>query len=110
KYLKEAQESGVDPKVVEALRTAKYVEATGSKSPYKKTAVQKQGDPDKAFASATAVSEGLYGASCITHCCLETHGMASEWTSDKDLLVHISTQNLSGIASQLAEPLGVPAV
>ena len=71
--------------------------------------MQKQGDPDKAFASAAAVVEGLYGASCITHCCLETHGMASEWTGDKDLLVHISTQNLSGIAPQMAEPLGIPA-
>jgi xanthine dehydrogenase YagR molybdenum-binding subunit len=35
--------------------------------------------------------------------------MASEWTSDKDLLVHVSTQNLSGIAPQVAEPLGIPA-
>ena len=109
KYLKDTQESGVDKKVVEALRSAKYAEGKTATSPYKKTAVQKQGEPDKAFASAAAIVEGLYGASCITHCCLETHGMASEWTGDKDLLVHISTQNLSGIASQLAEPLGVPA-
>src|SRR5271167_223542 len=109
KYLKAAQESGVDPKVVEALRSAKFAEGKASSSPYKKTAVQKQGDPDKAFASAAAVVEGLYGASCITHCCLETHGMASEWPTDKDLTVHISTQNLSGIASQVAEPLSIPA-
>jgi len=109
KYLKATQEAGVNAKVVQALREAKYVEGTTSRSPYKKTAVQKQGEPDKAFASAAAVSEGLYGASCITHCCLETHGMASEWTSDKNLLVHVSTQNLSGIAPQVAEPLGVPA-
>ena len=34
---------------------------------------------------------------------------ASEWTSDKELVVHISTQNVSGIAAQMAEPLGVPA-
>lgn len=109
KYLKEAQESGVDPKVVEALRTAKYAQATGPKSPYKKTAVQKQGDPDRAFASAAATAEGLYGASCITHCCLETHGMAAEWPSANEMTVHISTQNHSGIAPQLAEPMGVPA-
>ena len=109
KYLKDEQESGVDKKVIEALRTAKYAPATASKSPYKKTAVQTQGEPDKAFASAAAVVEGLYGASCITHCCLETHGMAAEWPSDKDLLVHVSTQNLSGIAPQVAEPLDIPA-
>ncbi len=117
KYLKDAQESGVDPKVVQALRTAKYAEPVASKSPYKKTATQTQGEPDKAFASAAAVTEGLYGASCITHCCLETHGMAAEWPSADDasaspgtsLLVHISTQNLSGIAPQIAEPIGIPA-
>jgi xanthine dehydrogenase YagR molybdenum-binding subunit len=109
KYLQALLGEGVDAKVVEALRRAKYAEGISSRSPYKKTAVQKQGDPDKAFASAATVSEGLYGASCITHCCLETHGAASEWPSDKELLVHISTQNLSGIASQMGDPLGIPA-
>ncbi len=109
KYLKAAQESGVDPKVVEALRSAKYAEGKAASSPYKKTGVQKQGDPDKAFASAAAVVEGLYGASCITHCCLETHGMAAEWPAENEMTVHISTQNLSGIAAQVAEPLNVPA-
>ena len=109
KYLKASQESGTSASVIVALRSAKYVEATTSHSPYKKTAVQKQGDPDKAFASAAAVAEGLYGASCITHCCLETHGMASEWTGDKELVVHVSTQNVSGVAPQVAEPLGIPA-
>jgi xanthine dehydrogenase YagR molybdenum-binding subunit len=109
-YVKELQGYGVDPTVIAALRSAKYVEATGEqRSPYKKTAVQKQGDPDKAFASAAATSEGLYGASCITHCCLETHGMAAEWPSANEMTVHISTQNLSGIAAQLAEPTGIPA-
>jgi len=109
KYLKDTQEACADPSVVQPLRTAKYAAATAPRSPYKKTAVQTQGDPDKAFASAAAVWEGLYGASAITHCCLETHGMATEWPSDKEMLVHISTQNLSGIAPQIAEPLGVPA-
>ena len=109
KYLKELQESGADASVVQALRTAKYAPPSGSKSPYKKTAVQTQGEPDKAFTSAAATVEGLYGASAITHCCLESHGMAAEWTTDKDLLVHISTQNLSGIAPQIAEPAGIPA-
>ena len=110
KYLKDLQESGVDARVVQALQAAKYVEAaTTPRSPYKKTAVQTQGDPDKAFASAAAVAEGLYGASCITHCCLETHGMAAEWPGEKEMLVHCSTQNLSGIAPQVAEPLGIHA-
>jgi len=109
KDLTNMQEAGVDRKVIQALRTAKYAQANTSRSPYKETGVQTQGEPDKAFASAAAVTEGLYGASCITHCCLETHGMVSEWASDKDLVVHVSTQNLSGIAPQMAEPIGIPA-
>jgi len=101
---------GVEPAVIAALRKAKYVAAEAkSKSPYKKTGVQTTGTPDKAFASAAAVVEGIYGVPCIVHACLESHGSASEWTGDKDLVVHISTQNVSGIAAQMAEPLNVPA-
>ena len=109
KYLKDLQASGADSSIIAALRTAKFSDAKGTRSPYKTTALQTQGEPDKAFASAAAVVEGIYGASAITHCCLESHGMAAEWPTDKDLLVHISTQNLSGIASQIAEPVGIPA-
>ncbi len=50
--------------------------------------------------------EGLYGVPCIVHCCLESHGSVSEWSSDNELTVHISTQNVSGIAPQMAEPAG----
>ncbi len=67
------------------------------------------GDPDKAFTEAEAVSEGLYGAPVITHCCMESHGSTSEWTDDDHLFVHMSTQNVSGIAGQMAEPLKIPA-
>ena len=101
---------GVEPPVIAALRKAKYVEAPANpKSPYKKTALQTQGEPDKAFASAAAVSEGVYGIPCIVHCCMESHGSASEWPSDNEMVVHISTQNVSGIAPQMAEPLKIPA-
>lgn len=67
------------------------------------------GDPDKAFAEAEAVSEGFYGLPVITHCCLEAHGMITEWEDEKNLLVHPSTQNVSGTASQMATPLEIPA-
>ncbi len=100
---------GVEPPVIAALRSAKVLPPSGNKSPYKRTATQKQGDPDKAFASAAATHEGLYGVPCIVHCCLESHGSASEWGGSNDLTVHISTQNLSGIAAQMAEPLNTPA-
>jgi xanthine dehydrogenase YagR molybdenum-binding subunit len=68
-----------------------------------------QGDPATAFAGADAISEGFYGNHVITHCCLESHGMTSEWTDDKSLLVHPSTQNVSGTAAQMATPLEIPA-
>jgi len=101
---------GVEPPVIEALRKAKFVAAEGKpKSPYKKTAVQTQGTPDKAIAAAAAVSEGVYGLPCIVHSCMETHGSASEWPGDKEVVIHISTQNVCGIAAQMAEPTGVPA-
>jgi xanthine dehydrogenase YagR molybdenum-binding subunit len=67
------------------------------------------GDPDKAFAEADAVSEGMYGIPVITHCCLESHGSISEWTDHEHLFTHISTQNVSGIPGQMAEPLKIPA-
>ena len=101
---------GVEPAVIAALRKAKFVPAEAKpKSPYKKTGLQTTGTPDKAFASAAAVVEGVYGVPCIVHVCLETHGSAMEWPAEKEVVVHVSTQNVSGIAAQLAEPLGVPA-
>ncbi len=81
-------------------------EAGESASPL---AEQVKGDPDAAFASSDHVVEGEYGCAVITHCCLEAHGAIAEWDDDGNLLVHISTQAVSGIADQMAKPLGVPA-
>ncbi len=75
----------------------------------KPMADQVEGDPDRAFREASVVSEGEYGSTVITHCCLESHGSIAEWEGDKGLLVHMSTQNVSGIAGQMAGPLGIPA-
>lgn len=75
----------------------------------KPAAETKVGDPDKAFAEAEVVSTGFYGVPVITHCCLEAHGMTTEWSDDKNLLVHPSTQNVSGTAGQMATPLEIPA-
>ena len=78
------------------------------RSNYQQAPPEIEGDPDGAFAEAEIVSEGLYGASAIAHCCLESHGSIAEWTDEDHLLVHISTQNVSGIAGQMAEPLNLP--
>jgi xanthine dehydrogenase YagR molybdenum-binding subunit len=110
--LKEAKEEGVPDSVIEGVRKATvHPEAAGktSKSNYQKAATQTSGDVDKAFAESDAVSEGLYGASVIVHCCMESHGSISEWTDPEHLFVHMSTQNVSGIAGQMAEPLKMQA-
>lgn len=109
---KDAKEEGVPDTVIEAVRKATvHPEAAGTttKSNFQKAATQTQGDVDKAFTEAEVVSEGLYGAPVITHCCMESHGSTSEWTDPEHLFVHMSTQNVSGIAGQMAEPLKIPA-
>src|SRR5437588_5959705 len=109
--IKEAKDEGVPDSVIEAARNATvHPEAANkTKSNYIKAATQSQGDVDKAFAEADAASEGFYGAPVIVHCCMEAHGSTSEWTDPDHLFVHMSTQNVSGIAGQMAEPLKLPA-
>ncbi len=109
-FLKDMQDEGASDAVLAAIRQAPYHAATGGDhSAYQKTAAQTSGDPDKAFTEAEVVSEGLYGAPVIVHCCLEPHGSVSEWTDKDHLFTHISTQNVSGIAGQMADPLGISA-
>jgi xanthine dehydrogenase YagR molybdenum-binding subunit len=74
----------------------------------KPAAEQVSGEPDKAFQEAEVVVEGTYGIPVITHCCLEPHGQIAEWEGE-NLIFHQSTQNVSGIAAQLAQPLQIPA-
>jgi len=103
--------NGATDDVLAAIRAAAVHPEAGNRaqSNYQKAAAQTMGDPDKAFAEADVVSEGLYGVPVITHCCLESHGSISEWTDPEHLFTHISTQNVSGIAGQMAEPLKMPA-
>jgi xanthine dehydrogenase YagR molybdenum-binding subunit len=108
-----------EPTAEDALRAIKVVyeklphlvddsdpKAAGSRA--RPAAAQKTGDPDKGFAEAEVVSEGFYGMTVITHCCLEPHGSVIEWEGN-NLLVHLSTQAVSGIAAQMAVPLEIPA-
>jgi xanthine dehydrogenase YagR molybdenum-binding subunit len=66
----------------------------------------KKGDVDAAIQGAHAVHKGSYGIPTITHMCLEPHGSHCEWQGDQ-LVVHLSTQNVSGTAGQFAGPLGI---
>ena len=109
--LKDLKDDGAPDEVLAALRSATEHPEAGKRPPsnYQKAATQTTGDPDKSFSEAEVVSEGLYGIPVITHCCLESHGSISEWTDQDHVFTHISTQNLSGIPGQMAEPLKVPA-
>ncbi|MCW5978777.1 MAG: xanthine dehydrogenase family protein molybdopterin-binding subunit [Bryobacteraceae bacterium] len=66
------------------------------------------GDPDQAFKEAEVVSEGEYGIPVLTHCCLESHGQTLAWNGEK-MEYFPSTQNVSGIAGDLAKQLEIPA-
>jgi len=109
--LKGLKEDGASDDVLAALRSATVHPEAGKRAPanYQKAAAQTTGDPKKAFSEAEVVSEGLYGIPVITHCCLESHGSISEWTDQDHVFTHISTQNVSGIPGQMAEPLKIPA-
>jgi xanthine dehydrogenase YagR molybdenum-binding subunit len=109
--LKGLKEDGATDDVLAALRSATVHPEAGKRAPanYQKAAAQTTGDPDKAFSETEVVSDGLYGIPVITHCCLESHGSISEWTDQDHVFTHISTQNVSGIPGQMAEPLKIPA-
>jgi xanthine dehydrogenase YagR molybdenum-binding subunit len=110
-FVKELKGYEVPDPIIQAIQKAPYHEVKGgaAHASYQKASAITQGDPDQAFSAADAVSEGIYGIPVITHCCLETHGSTSQWTDKDHLLVHLSTQNVSGIAGEMAEPLQIPA-
>jgi xanthine dehydrogenase YagR molybdenum-binding subunit len=99
--------------IVDAIGKAPYrpleEEDRHSSSLYQKARTTVHGDPDQAFREADIVSEGLYGLSVITHCCLESHGSVMEWPDSDHLFTHMSTQGVAAIGAQLAEPLNIPA-
>ncbi len=96
----------VSPAVIQALQSAPVKPPSNApKSPYKAAAAVTEGDPDAAFKSADIISEGLYGVPVITHCCLESHGAIAQWTAPDKLDFQVSTQNVSGIPSELAQML-----
>lgn len=87
-------------------------EADRSKAPenyLRKPNENATGEVDKAFAEAEVVVEGFYGNDVITHCCLEAHGLVTEWTDDKNVLIHPSTQSVSPVGPELARALEMPA-
>ena len=104
--LQRAQGEGAGPALVNALKNAQQKPpSTGPKVPYHPSQASTTGDPEKAFASAGAVSEGIYGIPVITHCCLETHGAVAGWTAPDHIDLQISTQSVSDMPGQLSRGL-----
>jgi xanthine dehydrogenase YagR molybdenum-binding subunit len=69
---------------------------------------QVTGDPDAAFKdSSHVISEGFYGIPVITHCCLESHGQATEYKAN-EINAWPSTQFVSGYATELGQALKFP--
>src|SRR6266851_5342226 len=66
------------------------------------------GDADQGFKDADVVLEAQYGIPVLTHCCLEPHGNAVQWSGDT-IQLWPSTQNVSGIGGDLAKSLELPA-
>jgi xanthine dehydrogenase YagR molybdenum-binding subunit len=107
----EAPLDRMPPNVADAIKNAQR-KAAEKKPPswYKPAAAETQGELESALkAPDVVVSEGIYGLPVIAHCCLESHGAVSEWTDQEHLLVHASTQYVSGIPGQMAEEIGIPA-
>ena len=107
----EAPLDRMPPDIANVIKSAKQ-KPPEKKAPswYKPAAAETQGDAEAAFRAPDAVvSEGLYGLPVIVHCCLETHGAVAEWTDNDHLLMHVSTQYVSGIPGQMAEVIGIPA-
>jgi xanthine dehydrogenase YagR molybdenum-binding subunit len=68
-----------------------------------------EGDAAAAMTAAEVRFKGTYYAPSVAHNCMEAHGQICHWTEPDHLTAWCSTQAVSGVASQLAEGLGIPA-
>jgi xanthine dehydrogenase YagR molybdenum-binding subunit len=99
------RENKIGEPLIKVLQESPVKPPQTARSPFKKSAASVTGDPDQAFQSAEVTSEGVYGSPVITHCCLESHGVVAHWPDADHLETQVSTQNVSGIASDLSEAL-----
>jgi xanthine dehydrogenase YagR molybdenum-binding subunit len=68
-----------------------------------------EGDAAGALAASHVKIKGFYGLPLVAHNCLEAHGQIVQWTGPDSLTAWCSTQAVSGVATQLAEALEIPA-
>jgi xanthine dehydrogenase YagR molybdenum-binding subunit len=63
---------------------------------------QTKGKPDEEMAKAEVTVEGTYSVPIITHVCLEPHGLIVRFEGDDKIVAWASTQNVGGVANDLA--------
>ena len=69
---------------------------------------QSRGKPDEMMAAAEVTIEGTYSVPMITHVCLETHGLTVKFDGDDKMVCWASTQNVGGVAGDLAGMMKLP--
>jgi xanthine dehydrogenase YagR molybdenum-binding subunit len=69
---------------------------------------QTRGTPEDAMAKAEAIIEGTYSVPMITHVCLEPHGLIVKWEGSDKIVAWASTQNVMGVAGELAGTFQLP--
>ena len=109
----------VEYEVLPHVATEELALAEGSPAVFKGGNVRKgrsqtKGKAEEAMATAEVTSEGTYSVPMITHVCLEPHGLTVKWEQgvkegDDKAVAWSSTQNVSGVASDLAGVFKVPA-
>jgi xanthine dehydrogenase YagR molybdenum-binding subunit len=69
---------------------------------------QTRGKPEEAMGSAQVTVEGTYSVPMITHVCLEPHGLTVKWEGNDKIVAWASTQNVVGVAGELAQAFQLP--
>jgi xanthine dehydrogenase YagR molybdenum-binding subunit len=67
-----------------------------------------KGTPEEAMAKADVTIEGTYSVPMITHVCLESHGLIVKWEGNDKIVAWASTQNVGGVANELAGAFSIP--
>jgi xanthine dehydrogenase YagR molybdenum-binding subunit len=109
----------VDYEVLPHVATEELSMAAGAPEVFKGGNVRKgrsqtKGKAEEAMATAEVTSEGTYSVPMITHVCLESHGLTVKWEKgdkegDDKAVTWASTQNVTGVANDLAGVYKIPA-
>jgi xanthine dehydrogenase YagR molybdenum-binding subunit len=103
----------VEYEVLPHVATEPLAMAEGAPEVFKNGNVQRgrsqtRGTPDDAMAKADVTSEGTYSVPMITHVCLEPHGLTVKWDGSDKIVAWASTQNVAGVAQELAGRFKLP--